>query len=217
MEQLLTFIGNHPLLVGAFAVVLAALIATESARFVRRWKELEVNEAILLINRRDPMIVDVSNSADFAKGHILNAENLPPSRIEAGNQKLMKAVSRPVLVYCKNGQVSPQIATRLTKMGFEEVYLLRGGLAQWVSEQQPITRGKRAAGGGDRSGRGRKDGKRKSKDKSNKSDKRDDAKLEAPVAEQSTGDGVTAEADPEIKSDINPETNEPQTNRNQNG
>lgn len=198
MEQLLTFIGNHPLLVGAFAVVLAALIATESARFVRRWKELEVNEAILLMNRRDPLILDVSNSADFAKGHILNAENLPPSRIEAGNQKLMKAVSRPVLVYCKNGQVSPQIATRLTKMGFEEVFLLRGGLAQWVSEQQPITRGKRA-GGGDRTNRGRKDGKRKAKEKGA------DAKIEAPADERSAADEIT------------PEIIDTQTDRKENG
>lgn len=206
MEQLLTFIGNHPLLVGAFAVVLAALIATESARFVRRWKELEVNEAILLMNRRDPLILDVSNSADFAKGHILNAENLPPSRIEAGNQKLMKATSRPVLVYCKNGQVSPQIATRLTKMGFEEVFLLRGGLAQWVSEQQPITRGKRA-GGGERSGRGRKDGKRKSKERSRPKDI--DAKIEAPAAEHPAGDEITEDSSREITTT--------QTDRKENG
>jgi len=144
MDQLLTFIGNHPILVGAFAVVLAALIATESARLTRRWKELDTNQAIMLINRKDPLIIDVSNSADYAKGHILNAENLPPSRIEAGNQKLQKSMDRPVLIYCKNGQVSPQMATRLARMGFQDVNLLSGGLAQWSSDQQPVTRGKDA-------------------------------------------------------------------------
>jgi len=163
MEQLLTFIADHPLLVGAFAVVLAALIATESARLTRRWKELDTVEAILLINRRDPLILDVSNSTDFAKGHILNAEHMPPSRIESGNAQLLKKKSRPVLVYCKNGQVSPQMASRLVKLGFEDVSVLRGGLAQWTSDQQPVTRGKAArakAGGKD----GRKGG-RKDKDK----------------------------------------------------
>ncbi|MFN2334397.1 MAG: rhodanese-like domain-containing protein [Wenzhouxiangellaceae bacterium] len=142
MDQLLTFIGNHPILIGAFAVVLVALIATESSRLTRRWKELDTNQAIMLINRRDPLIIDVSNGADYAKGHILNAENLPPSRIEAGNQKLQKSIDRPILVYCKNGQVSPQMATRLTRMGFQDVHLLSGGLAQWASDQQPVTRGK---------------------------------------------------------------------------
>jgi hypothetical protein len=91
MEQLLVFIGNHPILVGAFAVVLAALIATETARLTRAWKELDTAQAILLINRQDPLILDVSNSTDFANGHILNAENMPPSRIEAGNSRFSVA------------------------------------------------------------------------------------------------------------------------------
>ena len=142
MEQLLTFIANHPILVGAFAVVLAALIATEFARLTRRWKELDTPQAILLINRRDPLIIDVSNSTDYANGHILNAEHMPPSRIESGNSKLLKKSDRPVLVYCKNGQVSPQMATRLVKLGFEDVNLLKGGLSQWISDQQPVSRGK---------------------------------------------------------------------------
>lgn len=144
MEQLLTFIAGHPILVGAFAVVLAALIATETARLTRRWKELDTGQAILLINRRDPLILDVSNSTDYAKGHILNAESMPPSRIESGNARLLKSKDRPVLLYCKNGQVSPQMATRLTKLGFTDVNVLRGGLLQWTSDQQPVTRGKGA-------------------------------------------------------------------------
>ncbi len=159
MEQLLTFIANHPILVGAFAVVLAALIATEFARATRRWKELDTTQAILLINRRDPLILDVSNSTDYANGHILNAEHMPPSRIESGNSQLMKKTDRPVLVYCKNGQVSPQMATRLAKLGFEDVNVLRGGLAQWISDQQPVTRGKSGKSGGgkqDKRGGGKK-------------------------------------------------------------
>lgn len=144
MEQLLVFIGNHPILVGAFAVVLAALIATEWARLRRAWKELETQQAILLINRKDPIIIDVSNSTDYANGHILNAEHMPPSRIEAGNARLLKWRERPILLYCKNGQVAPQMATRLCKLGFTDVSVLRGGLAQWVADQQPITRGKPA-------------------------------------------------------------------------
>ena len=161
MEQLLSFIASHPILVGAFAVVLAALIATEFARMTRRWKELDTTQAILLINRRDPLIIDVSNSTDFANGHILNAEHMPPSRIESGNSQLLKKTDRPVLVYCKNGQVSPQMASRLVKLGFEDVSVLRGGLAQWISDSQPVTRGKTGKSGGAKQvKRGGKQGKR---------------------------------------------------------
>lgn len=175
MEQLLVFIGNHPILVGAFAVVLAMLVATESARFVRRWKELDTGQAILLINRREPLILDVSNSSDYAKGHILNAEHMPPSRIEAGNSRLLKAKSRPVLVYCKNGQVSPQMAGRLVKLGFEDVYVLRGGLAQWISDNQPVTRARGAGGKSGKGGEGKsgKRGHRKGGRRGHKGDKGD--------------------------------------------
>ncbi|MFO7762331.1 MAG: rhodanese-like domain-containing protein [Wenzhouxiangellaceae bacterium] len=180
MEQLLTFIANHPILVGAFAVVLAALIATEFARMTRRWKELDTTQAILLINRRDPLILDVSNSTDYANGHILNAEHMPPSRIESGNAQLLKKSDRPVLVYCKNGQVSPQMAGRLAKLGFEDVNVLRGGLAQWISDSQPVTRGKAGKSGGGKQdkragkqdkGGGKQDKRRGKQDKRGKRDK----------------------------------------------
>lgn len=187
MEQLLTFIGNHPILVGAFAVVLAALIATESARLTRRWRELDTAEAILLINRKDPLILDVSNSTDYAKGHILNAENMPPTRIESGNQKLLKSRSRPVLVYCKNGQVSPQMAKRLVQLGFEDVNVLRGGLAQWTADSQPVTRGKAGRSGKD-GGKG-KQHKNKQKQKSRRNESQSEGQSAKPDADREAGGG----------------------------
>lgn len=185
MEQLLTFIANHPILVGAFAVVLAALIATESARLTRRWKEVDTAQAILLINRRDPLILDVSNSADFAKGHIINAEHMPPSRIESGNAQLLKKKSQPVLVYCKNGQVSPQMAKRLVQLGFEDVSVLRGGLAQWTGDQQPVSRGKPARSKGGRKGKREKGNREKGGSKAGR-------KAAGQKASPETGDGGEA-------------------------
>jgi rhodanese-related sulfurtransferase len=145
MQQFFEFIGNHPLLAGLFAIVLAAWIAYEVSRLMRKWSELDTLAAVRLINRDETLVLDVSNSTDYAKGHIVGAQNLPPSRIESGNKELLKAKDRPVLVYCKNGQVSPQMAGRLVKLGFSDVYVLAGGLAQWISDQQPVSRQKGAA------------------------------------------------------------------------
>lgn len=145
MQQFFEFIGNHPLLAGLFAIVLAAWIAYEVSRLMRKWSELDTLAAVRLINRDETLVLDVSNSTDYAKGHIVGAQNMPPSRIESGNKELLKAKDRPVLVYCKNGQVSPQMAGRLVKLGFSEVYVLAGGLAQWISDQQPVSRQKGAA------------------------------------------------------------------------
>ena len=146
MDQFVDFIGNNLLLSGLFVAVLVAWGAWEVARLGRKWKEVGTLGAVRLINRDEPLILDVSNSTDFAKGHISGAVHMPPSRIEAGNQQLLKQKDRPVLVYCQRGQVSPQMANRLIKLGFDQVYALAGGLTQWVSDNQPISRHKDKGG-----------------------------------------------------------------------
>ncbi|MEE4295460.1 MAG: rhodanese-like domain-containing protein [Wenzhouxiangella sp.] len=140
MDQFIAFVSDNLLLSGAFVAVLVAWLAWEVARLGRKWKEVGTLEAVRLINRDEPLVLDVSNSTDFAKGHITGAMHMPPSRIEAGNQQLLKQKDRPVLVYCQRGQISPQMANRLVKLGFEQVYALTGGLTQWTSDNQPISR-----------------------------------------------------------------------------
>lgn len=142
MNSLLEFAQNNLLLSGLFVAVLVAWIVWEVARLGRKWQELDTLATVQFINREDPLIIDVSNSTDFAKGHIAGAIHLPPTRLEASNQRLLKEVARPVLVYCRSGQVSPQMANRLIKLGFENVKMLAGGLVQWESDKQPISRDK---------------------------------------------------------------------------
>lgn len=140
MEQLFEFIGNHPLLTGGFGAVAVILVVTEIMRLTRDYKEVTSGQAIELINRRDAAVVDVSSGSDFGKGHISGAHHFTPSQIESGNKKLLKLRETPVVVVCKSGQVSPQMAGRLTKMGFTEVHVLKGGLAQWRADNQPVVK-----------------------------------------------------------------------------
>ncbi|QOC24029.1 rhodanese-like domain-containing protein [Wenzhouxiangella sp. AB-CW3] len=167
MERIFEFIGNHPVLTGIFGVVLLAWIIYEVSRLTRPWKEVDTLGAVRMINREEPIILDVSNSTDFAKGHIHGALHMPPSKIEAGNQQLLKHKDRPVIVYCKNGQVSPQMATRLSRLGFASVSLLSGGLTQWQADQQPVTRHKGAAKPDRKERKKKKDAKGKQGDEAN--------------------------------------------------
>ncbi len=167
MEQALEFIGNHPLLTGALGAAIVALLAYEVSRLFRKWKELGTLEAVQLLNREDPVVLDVSNSTDYAKGHIRGALHMPPSRIEAGNQQLLKHREQPLLVYCRNNQVAPQMASRLVKLGFTNVNVLAGGLTQWMSDQQPVSR---------QSGSGKSESGKNKKSKRNKKSEADQAK-----------------------------------------
>jgi len=165
MEQVYEFIGNHPVLSGAFIIVLIAWLGWEIARLGRKWRELDSLAAVRLMNQDDAVVIDVSSSTDFAKGHIVGAVNLTPSRIESGNKELLKLRERPILVYCKNGQSSPAVANKLVALGFTQVNVLAGGLTQWLNDQQPISRAKGSGKPKDRGGKGKiKGGKKKKRD-----------------------------------------------------
>lgn len=188
MERIVEFIGNHPLLTGALAAAVVALIAYEISRLLRKWRELGTLEAVQLLNREDPVVLDVSNSSDYAKGHIRGALHMPPSRIEAGNQQLLKYRERPVLVYCRNNQVAPQMASRLVKLGFTNVSVLAGGLTQWISDQQPVSRhkgsGQLEQGKSKGKGKGKNKGKRAKKQGSERQpDEADEADPADPAEE----------------------------------
>lgn len=142
MEQVFEFIGNHPIMVGAFALLLVVLIITEIGRFRRGFREISTQEAVLLINRQNAGVLDVSAIAEFNKSHIVGAQHLALSQIQASNGQLMKLKDRPLLVYCRNGISSTQAALQLVSLGLGPVSVLRGGMAQWQADKQPVTSGR---------------------------------------------------------------------------
>jgi rhodanese-related sulfurtransferase len=46
-------------------------------------------------------------------------------------------------VVCKSGQTAVESANLLAKAGFEQVYLLKGGLLSWSEAKMPLIRGKK--------------------------------------------------------------------------
>lgn len=140
MEQVLEFVGNHPLLSGGFVAVLLLLVWTEVSRRLQGFKELTPAQAVAWINDPKAVVVDVSPAADFNKGHIINARNLPMSRIAQGDAEVRKLTDRRVLVVCKTGQNASQAAASLKKVGVDDIAILKGGMAGWIGDQYPVTK-----------------------------------------------------------------------------
>ena len=140
MQQLIEFAGNHPILSAAFAAVLVALVVSEIARRRQGFRTLSPNEAVAFMNGDNVQVLDLSPAADFAKGHIVGAKNVPMSRVKDPDPELAKLIVNPLLVTCKTGQSAGQAAGMLMKHGAEDVAVLRGGMAQWTSDNFPVTR-----------------------------------------------------------------------------
>ena len=139
MEQVIEFAGNHLLLVGGFVAVLGFLVWTEVMRKVQGLNELTPAEAVPWINDPDAVIVDISPAAQFTKGHIVNAQNIPASRLSNPDGEIQKLKDKKLLVVCNSGQSAIAAAGSLRKMGASEVAVLKGGMTQWRGDQFPVT------------------------------------------------------------------------------
>ena len=139
MEPYLQFVTAHPLLFIALGVGLAAFAVNEIHGKLTGGKRLNPLEAVRLINDRDPIILDVRPTADFKRGHLLNAMSLPIGQIDTQLGQLGKDKARPVLVYCALGASSLTAVEKLRKNGYTEVYPLNGGINGWQGSNLPIT------------------------------------------------------------------------------
>lgn len=74
-------------------------------------------------------IIDVRTAAEFTGAHLEGAENVPLRDLPQAAEGWDRA--EPVIVYCAVGDRSDSAAELLQSMGFERVYDLGDGIAQW--------------------------------------------------------------------------------------
>ena len=137
MENLFTFVGNHPLLVGAFVLLLILFIRNEMSR---GGKAVNAQQLVHLVNNENALVVDVRDKSEYDQGHIVDSINIPFSSLEGRLSELEKHKERPLVVACKMGQHSGSAGTMLRKNGFENVSRLTGGLADWRGQNLPVVK-----------------------------------------------------------------------------
>ena len=139
MQDLLVFAGTHIGLMVALAVVTAAIVANEVHGSLSGGKKLTAGEAVRLINDRDALVLDVRPAADFKKGHLLGAVNIPSDKLKDRLNELPKDKQRPVIVVCALGGASRESAIYLQTSGHPEAYPLAGGINAWTAASLPLT------------------------------------------------------------------------------
>ena len=137
MEQVFEFVGNHPILIGTFAVLLALFIRNE---MVRGGNTVTAQELVNLVNRSDATVLDVRDRKEFDAGHIVDAVNVPHSSLAERLGELDNYKDKPVVVTCKMGQHSGSAGIVLRKAGFSQVSRLTGGMAEWRNQNLPVVK-----------------------------------------------------------------------------
>lgn len=137
MEKFSTFIANHLVLFYTFSTALVALTIVEYFRTKRDQIRVVPKDAVLLINKKHAVVIDIRPENLFRAGHIVDSVNVPFTEITKATKKLDKFRNKPVIVACNNGIDSQKAAAHLIKQGFI-AYSLNGGLRAWSSAELPL-------------------------------------------------------------------------------
>lgn len=92
-----------------------------------------------LVNQQQAAVIDLRDAADFRKGHIVDAINIPFAKLNERMSELEKLRERPLILICTMGQHSSSAGQQLQQNGFQ-VYRLSGGIGEWTAAQLPLVK-----------------------------------------------------------------------------
>ena len=131
-----------PFLVQNWALVLIALVSgtlllapgiMASAR-----PGLTPGSAVQLINREKGVVVDVSETEEFAAGHITGARNVPLNQLEQRLPEVVRNKTVPLILVCANGARANRALATAKTLGYEKAVVLGGGLRAWKEANLPV-------------------------------------------------------------------------------
>jgi len=142
MDQILEFTSNNLILVVLLMISFFVLIFSEMRRKASGMVAVEPSDAVTMINNSG-VVVDLRSTEAFARGHIVNAKNVPYEELESQQSKLEQYKSRPVIAVCDGGMTSTRAVAALRNSGFESAYTLKGGMTAWGAAGMPVVTSKK--------------------------------------------------------------------------
>lgn len=134
------FVLHNWYLFVALIVVLVLLAAPTVLQWIRGINSLTPAQCVLLINRQNAVVIDVSEPSEYQSAHIPNAVSAPFATLQQPSAPLDKYKERPVVIVGRNPNRMLRAAAMLRKRGFASVGTLAGGIAAWEKENLPLAR-----------------------------------------------------------------------------
>jgi rhodanese-related sulfurtransferase len=106
----------------------------------KRGNKVSILQATQLFNQGRTLFLDVREEAEFAKGHVREARNVPLKQLNDKLGELAKFKAKTVVVMCATGVQSSKAAAQLAAAGFETVHIMEGGVTAWQSQNLPMVK-----------------------------------------------------------------------------
>ena len=88
------------------------------------------------------LVMDVRTADDFVgeQGHLAVARNLPLEDLPRHLEELGEDPEQTIALICRTDRRSAKAAALLTRHGFTDVHVVRGGMTAWLEHGWPIER-----------------------------------------------------------------------------
>ncbi len=97
-------------------------------------------QATQMLNQDKAVVLDVRPASEFSSAHMPGAINVPLADMPIKIGQLSKYQSQSIIVVCQTGAQSRKARSQLKKVGFNDVYVLNGGITEWQSQGLPTTK-----------------------------------------------------------------------------
>jgi rhodanese-related sulfurtransferase len=105
---------------------------------LRGIKDVDIVEALQLINHKNALVLDVREESEYQSGHILNAKWIPLGKLLDRAGELERYREQTIVVVCRSGNRSATACSLLGKKGFTQAFNLAGGVMAWQKSNLPL-------------------------------------------------------------------------------
>jgi rhodanese-related sulfurtransferase len=138
MSQIIAFMMQHWVLVGAFVAVLIAVFVFEMMEQTRQSFQISAQKVVDLVNHEDATIVDLRDKDIFRQGHVIRALSISQTELDRDDARLKGYKQKCLILMDASGREAALLATQLMKKGYAKVYVLKGGLSTWRQAGLPL-------------------------------------------------------------------------------
>jgi rhodanese-related sulfurtransferase len=97
---------------------------------------VDVNTVAQLKGQDDVLVLDVREPSEYAAGHIPGVTLIPMGQVPNRLSEIPE--DKTVIVTCRSGNRSGQIAEYLRQQGYEDVHNMKGGILAWQDAGLPV-------------------------------------------------------------------------------
>ena len=137
MDTFFLFVTENFVAFSLLLLCIFILIVYEGRKGGRR---IDTNEVTRLINKEEAIVIDIRSSNEFSSGHITNAINIQPNKIDQQIDAIKAPKESPIILVCKTGNNSRVVGSKLQKNGFQNINIISGGMLSWLNQGLPVSK-----------------------------------------------------------------------------